>query len=163
VITLDTAEKEQPKACRGVTYYLNKYNKKPMIRIPTRTHGIIDYITAATLLAAPLLTKNGKIEHNDEENPGGSEGKVLAVMGASILTQSLMTDYEMGAIKVIDMPAHLLVDVAGGVLLAASPWLFGMNPRARLPIAAIGLGIAALGLLTNTRPSDEYEESREEE
>jgi hypothetical protein len=134
-----------------------------MKSIPTRTHGIIDYITGATLLAAPLVTKNTMTDENDgQQNSGNIEGKVLATMGATILAQSLMTNYELGAVKKISMKAHLLSDVAGGVMLAASPWLFNMNPKARLPIAALGLGIAALGLMTQTAPPDQNEDGNEE-
>jgi hypothetical protein len=135
-----------------------------MLRIPTKTHGIIDYVTGAAMLAAPFIM-NG--ENNDtmtemsemvEENSGISEATVLAAMGGAILTQNLMTDHEVGAVKFMDMKAHLLVDIAAGVMLAASPWLLNLNPKSRLPFAALGLGIAAMGLLTSTRPEDDEDD-----
>jgi hypothetical protein len=136
-----------------------------MIRIPTKTHGIIDYLTGAAMLAAPMIMNGQKtasaalVEEEDEmftgEEGGISESTVLAAMGGAILTQGLMTDYELGAIKMMDMKAHLLVDVAAGVMLAASPWLLNLSPKTRLPFAALGLGIAAIGLLTNVNTGDE--------
>jgi hypothetical protein len=113
------------------------------------------------MLAAPLLMNYGKAEDGAEESSNGSEGTVLGAMGATILAQSLMTDYELGAMKVIDMKAHLMADVAGGILLAATPWLFNMSPRARVPFAVLGFGIAVIGLLTNTQPQDDEEDNEE--
>jgi hypothetical protein len=126
-----------------------------MIRIPTRTHGIIDYIAGSAMIAAPFLMKDGQSLEEGVESINGVEGTVLAAVGAATLAQNLISDHELGAMKVLNMPAHLLVDVATGVLLAASPWLLNMNPKARLPIAALGLGIAVMGLLTEMQSEED--------
>ncbi len=36
-----------------------------------------------------------------------------------------MTDFELGAVKAIPMPVHLMLDAASGALLAGAPWLRG--------------------------------------
>ena len=50
------------------------------------------------------------------------------------------------------MPAHLGLDIAGGALLAVSPWLFGFAGLVFLPHLVIGLFEIAAGLMTESRP-----------
>jgi hypothetical protein len=51
------------------------------------------------------------------------------------------------------MPIHLAMDAASGVLLAASPWLFGFagrGPRYRLPHAFVGASEVLAALTSKT-------------
>ncbi len=110
--------------------------------ISTRTHGAIDYLTGAGLLAAPSL-----LGISDE--PAAS--RVLRAAGAAATVYSLLTDYEFGLVRVLPMRAHLAMDAASGVFLAASPWLFGFADRGqryRLPYAVVG-GAEVLAALTS--------------
>lgn len=50
------------------------------------------------------------------------------------------------------MPAHLGLDIAGGVLLAASPWLFGFASLVFWPHLIVGLFEIAAGVMTRTAP-----------
>lgn len=88
--------------------------------IPTQVHGVLDYLTGGALLAAP-----GLLGLQDE--PRAALALRLAGGGATIY--SLLTDYELGLLKVLPMPAHLALDAMSGVLLASSPWLFGFAQR----------------------------------
>ncbi len=100
--------------------------------ISTKTHGILDYLTGATLLAAPKAL-------GIEDEP--SAARVLRMAGAGATAYSLLTDYELGLVKVMPMPLHLALDAASGVLLASSPWLFGFadkGSRYWLPHALVG-------------------------
>ena len=45
--------------------------------------------------------------------------------GAAGLCYSLITDYELGGLKALTVPAHLTLDAAKGLFMALSPWLFG--------------------------------------
>ena len=72
------------------------------------------------------------------------------VLGAAILVMSLMTDYELSLARLIPMRAHLGVDAAGGLLLAASPWLFGFADQVFWPHLIIGVFEIAVALTTNT-------------
>jgi hypothetical protein len=113
--------------------------------ISTRTHGAIDYVTGAGLLAAPAL-----LGISDE--PAAS--RLLRGAGLAAIGYSLLTDYEFGLVRVIPVPAHLAMDAASGVLLAASPWLFGFGgrgPRYRLPHVIIGASEILAALTTKTR------------
>jgi hypothetical protein len=98
--------------------------------ISTRTHGAIDYATGAGMLAAPAL-----LGISDEP----AAARTLRAAGLVAMAYSLLTDYEFGLVRIIPMPAHLAMDATSGVLLAASPWLFGFAPRgAALPSDARG-------------------------
>jgi hypothetical protein len=113
--------------------------------IPTRVHGIVDYITGGTLLSAPRML-------GLEDVPASARALRLAGGGAALY--SALTDYELGALKVIPMPAHLALDAASGVLLASSPWLFGFareGSRYWLPHVMVGAFEVFAAATTRTR------------
>ena len=111
--------------------------------IPTRVHGMLDYASGLLLIVAPYLL-------------GFADGTVAQyipqALGAGILLMSLITDYEFSLAKLVPMPVHLGVDVAGGLLLAASPWLFGFADRVYWPHLILGLAEIGAGLMTRTAP-----------
>ena len=78
----------------------------------------------------------------------------LRAAGLAAMAYSLLTDYEFGLVRIIPMPAHLAMDAASGVLVAASPWLFGFaerGPRYRRPHVVIGLAEVLAALTSKTR------------
>jgi hypothetical protein len=114
-----------------------------MLRIiPSNIHGVIDYITGATLLAAPYLFGFAD---------GRADQWVPTIIGLVIIGQSLMTQYELSVVKIIPMPTHLMLDAGTGILLAASPWLFGFADRVYLPHLLVGLMEVAVVLLSDNR------------
>jgi hypothetical protein len=119
------------------------------MRLPTRIHGMLDYLLGALLIASPWLFGFAD---------GGAEQWAPVVLGVSVLLYSLFTDYEMGAVKKLQMPAHLMLDALGGLLLAASPWIFGFDERVWMPHVVFGLIEAATAAVTNTVPG--YERRR---
>jgi hypothetical protein len=54
------------------------------------------------------------------------------------VANSLFTNYELGLVGLIGMPAHLGMDAASGLLLAASPWLFGFSDVVWAPHLVLG-------------------------
>lgn len=110
--------------------------------IPTRVHGIIDYIVGLLLIAAPFLFGFAD---------GTAAQWVPIILGLSALVYSLLTKYELSAAKIIPMPVHLGLDVASGLLLAASPWLFGFSERIWLPHVVVGVAEIIIPLLTQRR------------
>ena len=115
--------------------------------IPTRVHGVLDYVHGAALLAAPEL-----LQTKDEPRAVF----VSRMAGGGAATYSLMTDFELGAVKVIPMPVHLVLDAASGALLAGSPWLLGYakgGPRYWLPHAFVGVAEVLAAAATKTKPS----------
>ena len=112
--------------------------------ISTRTHGAIDYLTGAGLLVAPAL-----LGISDEP----AAARALRAAGLAAVAYSLLTDYEFGVVRVIPMPAHLAMDAASGVFVAASPWLFGFagrGPRYRMSHVVIGLSEVLAALTSKT-------------
>jgi uncharacterized membrane protein len=73
-------------------------------------------------------------------------------VGGAILLYSLFTDYELGLVKRLQMPAHLLLDVLGGLMLAVSPWLLGFDTHVWMPHVGLGLFLVAVAAVTNTVP-----------
>ncbi|SFG25849.1 hypothetical protein SAMN04488020_101676 [Palleronia marisminoris] len=108
--------------------------------IDTRTHGIIDYVTGVLLFVAPYLFGFAT---------GGVEQWLPQLLGAMTIVMSLITRYELSVAKVIPLKVHLGVDIASGILLAASPWLFGFADLIWWPHLLVGLMEIAIPLLTD--------------
>jgi len=115
--------------------------------IPTSVHGAVDYLTGGALLAAP------KVLGIDDDRRAAL---VLRSAGGGALVYSLITDYELGLLRLLPMPAHLALDAASGVLVAASPWLFGFagrGPRYWLPHVLVGAMEVLAATSTRTEPA----------
>src|SRR5688500_7964844 len=104
--------------------------KQTMKIISTKTHGYLDYLVGMLLIAAPWLF---------DFNRGGAETWVPVILGISALVYSLLTDYELGLSRQISMRTHLMLDYASGILLAASPWLFGFADYVWEPHLILGI------------------------
>jgi hypothetical protein len=111
--------------------------------IPTRVHGVLDYLTAGVLIAAPTIFGLKK---------GDARTWLPIALGVGTIAYSLLTDYELGLVKVIPMPVHLALDGANGALLAASPWLFGFADEVATPHLALGLFEIGASLSSQTTP-----------
>ena len=111
--------------------------------IPTRVHGIIDYIVGVLLILVPFILGFAD---------GTAAQWVPIILGLGALFYSLLTRYELGVAKVIPMPVHLGLDIASGLLLAASPWLFGFADRVWLPHLVVGIAEIVIAALTQRHP-----------
>lgn len=98
--------------------------------IPTRVHGVLDYLVGILLIASPWLF---------DFDRGGMETWIPVLLGAGALVYSVMTDYEMGLSKALSMRTHLTMDLLSGILLAASPWIFGFADDVYMPHLILGL------------------------
>ena len=114
--------------------------------LPTRVHGILDYLWSVLLAAAPWLL------NYPQGARGGPETWVPAAFAAGAVVYSLLTDYELGAVRFLPMRVHLLLDVMGGALLAVSPWVLDLGNPARAVHLGFGLFSIIAGLTTETRP-----------
>lgn len=112
--------------------------------IPTRIHGFIDYVVGLLLIAAPFLLGFAD---------GTAAQWVPIILGAGAIFYSLMTNYELGLVKMIPMPVHLALDMGSGAFLAASPWLFGFADRIWWPHVLVGIMEIVIPLMTARRPS----------
>jgi len=113
----------------------------------TRMHGIADYLVGIILILAPYLLGFAD---------GTAAQYVPQILGVGALIYSLLTDYELGAMRVIPMPVHLGLDFASGLFLLASPWLFGFADRIAWPHVLFGLIEIGASLMTQTRPHDAH-------
>src|SRR3712207_2781360 len=114
--------------------------------IGTKTHGYLDYIMGALLIAAPWIF---------DFAAGGAETWIPVILGAGVILYSLMTDYELGASRQISMRTHLMLDLIGGALLAVSPWLFGFADYVWEPHLIFGIAEMGAALFTKRVPDTE--------
>jgi hypothetical protein len=110
--------------------------------INRRLHALLDYTSAFILLSAPWL-----FQFKDSNT-----ATIVAIAaGATILVLSTITDYEGSLFRLVPMSAHLNLDILLGILLAASPWIFGFNAEVYLPHLLMGVFAVLSGLLTVRR------------
>jgi hypothetical protein len=116
--------------------------------IPTRVHALMDYTVGVLLIAAPWI-----FQFADESN---AAKWISVIAGVATIGLSAMTDYEGGFLtRAIPMRMHLATDALVGVVLIASPWLFGFADQglnAWLPFVAIGVGELGAAAMTSPVP-----------
>lgn len=110
--------------------------------IPTAVHGIIDYLTGLLLIAAPWLFSFAD---------GSAAQWVPVILGVVVILYSLATDYELGVVRKIPVNMHLMLDMGGGIMLLASPWLFGFSDRVIWPHVVVGLMEIVVPMLTENQ------------
>ncbi len=113
--------------------------------IPTGLHGVLDYLASGVNLTFPRLL-------GLQDAPWAAT--VPRLDGVAGLAYSLLTDYELGAIRALPMPLHLALDAAKGLFMALSPWLFGFaknGTRYWLPHVLMGTADVVAAVTTRTR------------
>ena len=109
--------------------------------LPTRVHGILDYLMGIVLVAAPLALGFG----------AGPQTWLPIVMGTGVILYSLFTEYELGVIPALSVPSHLVLDAMAGLFLAASPWIFGFAWDIRMPHVLLGMAAVFAAAFTQTQ------------
>ena len=110
----------------------------------TRTHGVLDYLSVGLLSALPRAL-------------GWDKTVTRLLTGSALVTlvYSLVTRYELGAVKVLPMPAHLTLDGISGLTLCAAAGVLSGEPRpVRLALLGLGLFEITASLTTETQPRD---------
>lgn len=105
--------------------------------VPRVVHGAADYLVGVLVIALPFLF--------DWE---GSARVTFVVVGLAALAYSLITDYELGLVKLVSFPLHLGFDVVFVAFMFLSPSVL------ELPIgnwAPYLVGAAGLFLVVTTR------------
>lgn len=107
----------------------------------TRTHGLLDYLSVGTLLALPRML-------------GWNRETTRMLTGAALgtLVYSLTTNYELGLVKKLPMPAHLGLDAMSGLMLCLGPLMLDDSPSTERALIGLGLFEIAASLLTETTP-----------
>ena len=90
------------------------------IRFVTKTiHAYLDYPVAITLMVMPFLLQLGS------SHPLAKWLAVVTGVAAFILT--LLTDHELGVIRVIPYSMHLMVDFLVGIVFLIAPFALGFS------------------------------------
>lgn len=118
--------------------------------ISTYAHGILDYVIGLALLFAPNLFGFA--------DAGGAAEIVPRMLGLFILAQALLTNYELGVVKLIPFRIHKTADIVLGLYLALSPFIHGFSDGPTymwLPHVIVGAVIVGTGLMTRTYSATE--------
>ena len=113
--------------------------------ISTGMHGVIDYVTAATLLTLPgILGLSPRVS------------RAMKVIGLKKLIVSMLTKHELGIVKLIPMKTHLALDAVSGATLAALPLMLDERDEQAMA-ACVTLGLMDMGAaaLTETQPRED--------
>ena len=114
-----------------------------MRKMGMRAHGFLDFFIGLLLIISPAVWRLP---------PQAPEALTPIGVGIALLGYSLLTDYQFGVFRIISMPAHLLLDLATGIVLALSPWMFGFSTETWLLHLLGGVILIVISLLTNPRP-----------
>lgn len=115
--------------------------------ISTKSHAIMDYIGGLALLFIPMYWMDTIVPRPALYTP--------MVVGIVILAMAVVTDYEISLANLIPMSGHLAMDAVAGLILAASPWLFGFQESVWIPHVVVGVlevGAALTTKLQRTFP-----------
>jgi hypothetical protein len=113
--------------------------------IDSTLHGVTDYSVGTFLLTA--FPKLAGIE-------GTRSAGQIRTAAAIHAGYSTLTDYPLGAVKLIPFQAHLAMDAVGALALAATPFVTGQwkkGPSQWLP--HVGLALFELASLAITDPT----------
>ncbi|MBF9255357.1 SPW repeat protein [Pontibacter sp. 172403-2] len=115
--------------------------------IPTRFHGILDYIVGIIFVIAPWV-----FDFADSS----AATWTMVIAGIIVLVQAVCTNYEPGIIKKIPMTSHLMMDFGLGVILALTPWMFNFADEVYVPHVVGGIFSILASLTTHRVPSTSY-------
>ena len=108
--------------------------------IPTKAHGVLDYLSDGALCALP------RVLHWE---PGATQ--LLTGAAAATLIYSALTCYELGLVKVLPMPLHLALDGGSGALLCGVALLSLREARMQTRAGLVGIGLLEIAAATLTR------------
>jgi hypothetical protein len=109
--------------------------------IPPFVHGLLDYVIAAVLIAAPFVL-------------GFEEDAATALSiaaGVAVLMLGAFTAWKTGIVKSIPPVAHAMLDYGLAALLIALPFLAGFSDDGEASAFFVVVGVAGLVLTIATR------------
>ena len=109
--------------------------------IPPFVHGVLDYLLAVLLIAAPFLF-------------GFDADAAIAVSivaGIVVLMLGAFTSWTTGIIKSVPPVAHAMLDYLLAALLIAAPFLFGFTDDSGATAFCVVVGVAGILLAIATR------------
>lgn len=112
--------------------------------ISPRIHGLIDYLVGFALIMSPWMFGFA----SDVSAQADVATWLPIALGIVIIGMSLITQYEFSVAKIIAYSTHLVMDMAGGLFLAVSPWLFGYADYVFVPHLIVGLAIVGISFFS---------------
>ena len=110
--------------------------------VPLTVHALTEPLFAALLVAAPFL-----FGFHDR----GAPTAVCIVAGIAVLLVAMSTCWRVSLVKLIPIPAHLMIDLGTAALLVASPFLFGFSDHTGATTFFIVAGVGELLYVLATR------------
>lgn len=113
--------------------------------IDSTLHGVTDYSVGTLLLTA--FPKLAGVE-------GTESATQIRIAGAFHAGYSTVTDYPLGALKLIPYKVHLALDAVGALTLAATPFVTGQWKKGRRHwVPHVGLCLFELAALAMSDPT----------
>jgi hypothetical protein len=113
--------------------------------IDATLHGLTDYTVGGFLLTA--FPRLARID-------GTRAARQIRIAAAVHGGYSTVTDYPVGAVKLLPYKAHLALDAAGALALAATPFVTGQWKKGRREwVPHVALCLFELGSLAMTDPT----------
>lgn len=108
--------------------------------IPTTAHGFADYVVGLIVVGLPFYFAWT-----------GASQVAFVTLGLVVICYSLLTDYELGLVRVLRIRFHLLLDALFGLAMLAAPTLLHLPNGSRIPVYAIGVLSLVLSVTTKIR------------
>ena len=108
--------------------------------ISTAAHGLADYSVGFIVVGFPFyygLT--------------GASRATFVRLGLFVIVYSLLTDYELGLVRVLRIRFHLLLDALFGLAMVAAPTLLRLPNGSRTSVYVIGVLSLVLSVTTKIR------------
>jgi hypothetical protein len=110
--------------------------------ISPTVHGVIDYMSVILVAMAPNVL-----------NLPPAAANLAYFLAGSYLVVTLLTRMPLGLVRVLPFKVHGIIEFLSGLLIIASPWLFGFadNERARMFFIGLGIFVFIVFMLTDWR------------
>jgi uncharacterized membrane protein HdeD (DUF308 family) len=125
--------------------------------IPRFVHGVIEYVAAVVLFAAPFV-----ISFN-----AGAAVAASIIAGVVVLVVAASTDGPTSLVNSIPLSAHVVLDYVFALVLIAMPFIAGFSSETNPTVFFIALGVLHLLVTIGTRfraadeaPGQEADRSR---
>jgi hypothetical protein len=120
--------------------------------IPRFVHGMIEYVAAVLLFAAPFALSFDS----------GAATAVSIIAGVVVLVVAAATDGPTSLVNQIPLSAHVALDYVLAIVLIAMPFIAGFSDETAPTVFFIAIGVFHLLLTIGTRfrPRDTAREAR---
>lgn len=113
------------------------------MKISTKLHGTLDYLTAFLLIASPwIFNFNGNKFHMG----------IAVTTGFLVLLNNVLTDYEYGIFRLLKMEFHLAADILIATILITSSWLLDVSDSVLVLFLILSITQAVTCLITRNKP-----------